>query len=105
MPDAWELYYDEFHQRAARVPEQHFDRERAFAEAAHEAYQRVADRLSSEAQWSDDRTLHVMHALNAAMKQWIDAGQHSWEDLRTRLQKASVQAAPNAERSVDHSGA
>lgn len=93
MPEAWELYYDEVHRRAARVPEQHFDRSRAFAEAAHDAYQNVADRLSREAQWTDDHTLHVMHALNAAMKQWIDCGDCDWEDLRRRLRTAGEQTA------------
>lgn len=101
MQDAWELYYEEVHRRTARVPEQHFDRARAFAEAAHEAYRIVANRLSAEGEWSDDRTLHVMHGLNAAMKQWIDCGECSWDDLRARLQRAWEQATPgtNAARS------
>lgn len=92
MAEAWEQYYDEVYRRAARVPEQHFDRERAFAEAAHEAYRTVANRLSEEGDWSDDRTLHVTHGLNAAMKQWIDCGECSWEDLRARLRRAWEQA-------------
>ncbi|HSJ13781.1 MAG TPA: hypothetical protein VK939_05170 [Longimicrobiales bacterium] len=92
MPEAWELYYDEVYRRAARVADQRFDRGRAFAEAAHEAYRTVANRLSNEAEWSDDHTLHVMHGLNAAMKQWIDCGECSWDDLRARLRKAWGQA-------------
>ena len=87
MPEVWERFYDEIHRRAERVPEQHFDRSRAFAEAAHEAYRSVADGMSAEGE-SDDHTLHVMHHLNTAVKSWIECDSCSWENLRERLAAA-----------------
>lgn len=83
--EPWQIYFEEFQRRADGVAERTFERRDAYAEAAHDAYQRTADLLVREQQWSDDRTLHVMRGFNAAAKQWIDRDDGSWEALRDRL--------------------
>ena len=81
----WQIYYDEFHRLAADVPRHMFDRERAFAEAAHEAYRATANHLSTDENWDDDRTLVLTHAFGQTVKQWIEAGNHDFAELRDRL--------------------
>lgn len=84
--DAWQVFFDNFQERARRVADQQFGRADAYAEAAHEAYRTTADHLTREHGWSDDRTLNVMRGLNHAASQWIAQDNGSWEDLRVRLQ-------------------
>jgi hypothetical protein len=81
----WEIYFDEFERRAARVPEQLFEREQAFSDAAHEAYRATADRLTREERWDDDRTLVITHAFGQTLKEWITHGDYDWGSLRERL--------------------
>ena len=82
---AAQIYFDEFRRHAARVPEQRFGRDEAFAEAAHRAYRTTADHLSRHEHWDDDRTLLVTHAFGQTVKEWIGRGGNDWEDLRDRL--------------------
>lgn len=84
MGPAWEIYYDEFHRLAERVPGQQFGRDEAYATAAHAAYRLTADRLTAEG-WTDDRTLHLVRGLNEATKGWIEGDGASWDGLRRRL--------------------
>ena len=86
MTEPWQIYFDEFQRRAGGVGDQQFERGAAYAEAAHDAYQRTADLLVREHDWSDDRTLFVMRGLNAATKQWIDRDGGSLDELRARLE-------------------
>ena len=87
MSQAWQRYFDNFRIRAERVPEQHFGRGDAYAEAAHDAYRATADHLTREEGWSDDRTLNVMRALNQATQNWIQRDDGSWDDLHGRLER------------------
>jgi hypothetical protein len=83
--EPWEIYYDAFERRAARIPAQLFERERDFAEAAHDAYRFTADRLSEHDHWDPDRTLLVTRAFGQTVKEWIAAGQHDLPALRDQL--------------------
>jgi hypothetical protein len=81
----WQIYFDEFERRAARVPDQLFERDEAFSSAAHDAYRATADHLSREERWEDGRTLVVTHAFGQTVKEWIGRGEYDWEALRERL--------------------
>lgn len=95
---AWQIYYDEFHRLAARVPDQRFGREDAFAEAAHRAYRTTADHLSRQEHWDDDRTLVMTHAFGQTVKEWIGRGHFDWDDLREQLIRQARSLEGNSSR-------
>lgn len=97
---AWQIYYEEFHRLAARVPDQRFGRDDAFAEAAHLAYRTTADHLTRHEQWDDDRTLVVTRAFGQTVKEWIARGRFEWDDLREQL----IRQARSLERSSSRGG-
>lgn len=86
MTEAWQIYFDNFRERAGSVGDQQFGRAEAYSEAAHDAYQSTADHLTRAEGWPDDRTLTVMRGFTTATKQWIERDAGSWDDLRQRLQ-------------------
>lgn len=90
--EAWRIYYDEFVQRADRVRQQPFERDQAFAEAAHEAYRRASDQLTREHGWEEDRALFLMRGLNAATKLWIGTDGESFDGLKQRLRGIAAEA-------------
>jgi hypothetical protein len=81
MMDAWEIYLEEFRTRGARAHGQRFGRQEGLTEAAHDAYQAAADRMTREHGWSDDHTLVVMRGLNDAVRGWLHAGAGDWDEL------------------------
>ena len=82
---AWQVYLDELRQRVPDGTAEVFGREQLISEAAHDAYQRAADRMTREHGWDDERTLVVMRGLNAAVKDWIGRGADSWDELGEAL--------------------
>jgi hypothetical protein len=85
--EPWQIYFDEFARRAGPITGQHFDRDSALAEAAHDAYRITADTLSRTDGWSDDRTLLVTHAFGQTVKEWIAAAEHDLDALKERLRE------------------
>jgi hypothetical protein len=85
--EPWQIYFDELRSRAQRATELPFDRETALAEAAHEAYQHTADRLTREHGWDEDRALVETRGMNETVRTWLAAGRLDWDDLRDRLQQ------------------
>jgi hypothetical protein len=85
--DAWQVYLDEFRQRGSRAADQRFGRDQLLAEAAHDAYQAAADRMTNEHGWSDEHTLVVMRGLNDAVRSWMKSGSTDWDALGEALQQ------------------
>ena len=85
--EAWQVYLDELRQRVPDGANRTFGREELIRVAAHDAYQRAADRMTNEHGWSDEHTLVVMRGLNAAVKQWLERGSVDWGSLGGELQR------------------
>jgi hypothetical protein len=85
--DAWQVYYEEFQRRGEPADAQRFGRQEMLTEAAHDAYQAAADRMTRDHGWGDEQTLVVMRGLNATVARWLDAGGADWNDLRDSLQR------------------
>ena len=82
----WELYFDSFHRRAVRVPEQAFGRSDLLYEAAHDAYQTTADQLTGHG-WDEEKALVVTRIFGQVVKNWLARGQTDLDDLREDLRK------------------
>ncbi|MGH7476264.1 MAG: hypothetical protein ACRELD_08240 [Longimicrobiales bacterium] len=82
-----EIYLQEFRQRAERIDAQPFDRDAAYAEAAHEAYRVTSDRLTEREAFDGERALVLARGFNRAVQEWIRLERHDWDDLRERLRR------------------
>lgn len=85
--DAWQIYLDEFRQRGAKAHGQRFGRQELLTEAAHDAYQAVADRMTRDHGWSDEHTLVVMRGLNEVVRRWLEMGGMDWDVLGETLRR------------------
>lgn len=85
-PQPWELYFDTFHRRAARVPEQAFGRSELLYEAAHDAYQATTNQLTGDG-WDAEEALTVTRMFGQVVKDWLATGQTDLDDLREDLRK------------------
>jgi hypothetical protein len=85
--EAWHVYLEEFRRRGERAHAQQFSRQELLTEAAHDAYQAAADRMTSEFGWSDEHTLVVMRGLNEAVRAWLARGSAEWDELASELQR------------------
>jgi hypothetical protein len=85
--EAWQVYLDEFRQRGERASAQQFSRQELLTEAAHDAYQAAADRMTRDLGWSDEHTLVVMRGLNEAVRSWLARGSTDWDELGRELQR------------------
>jgi predicted glycosyl hydrolase (DUF1957 family) len=83
--DAWQVYLDEFRMRGEKANSQQFARQELLTEAAHDAYQAAADRMTREFGWEDAHTLVVMRGLNEAVRDWLKAGDSDWDSLGREL--------------------
>jgi hypothetical protein len=81
------MYLEEFRQRGEAASAQRFGRQELLTEAAHDAYQATADRLTQQHGWDDERTLVVMRGLNAAVQRWLDSGGGDWAVLGRSLEE------------------
>ena len=82
----WEYYFDSFHGRAARMPAEAFGRNELLYEAAHDAYQTTADRLSNEG-WDAERVLTVTRMFGQVVKDWLARGETDLTALREDLRR------------------
>jgi hypothetical protein len=85
--EAWQVYLQEFRQRGERAHAQQFGRDQLLTEAAHDAYQAAADRMTRDHGWNDEHTLVVMRGLNDAVRSWLRAGSGDWDELGRELQR------------------
>jgi hypothetical protein len=85
--EAWQVYLDEFRQRGERANAQQFSRQELLTEAAHDAYQAAADRMTRDLGWSDEHTLVVMRGLNEAVRGWLARGSTDWDELGREMQR------------------
>lgn len=84
---AWEVYLDEFRRRTGSADRQRFGRQELMTEAAHDAYQAAANRLTHDHGWADERTLVVMRGLNGAVQRWLELGGGDWQALETEMRR------------------
>ena len=85
--DAWQIYMEEFRRRGERAAAQEVGRDQLLSEAAHEAYQAAADRLTRDHGWADEHTLVVMRGLTGAVQQWMGRPGSDWEALSAEMQR------------------
>jgi len=84
---AWRVYLEEFRRRAADADERRFGRQELLTEAAHDAYEAAANRLTREFGWTDEHTLVIMRGLNAAVQKWLELGGAGWDTLAAELER------------------
>jgi hypothetical protein len=84
--DAWQIYLEEFRRRGQKAHGQRFGRQELLTEAAHDAYQAAADRMTRDHGWADEHTLVVMRGLNEAVRRWLEMGGADWDALGSELQ-------------------
>jgi hypothetical protein len=89
--EAWSIYLEEFRRRGEAASRQQFGREALLGEAAHDAYQVTADRMTGEHGWSDEHALVVLRGLNAAVQQWLTGGGRDWDRLGSELQRRETE--------------
>jgi hypothetical protein len=82
----WELYFDSFHRRAGRVPDQAFGRSELLYEAAHDAYQTTANELTGHG-WDAEKALVVTRIFGQVVKDWLARGQTDLDHLRDDLRR------------------
>jgi hypothetical protein len=90
------VYLEEFRRRGEKANAQRFGRQELLTEAAHDAYQAAADKLTRQHGWDDERTLVVMRGLNAAVQRWLDSGGGDWDALDRALQAREAELPPAA---------
>lgn len=83
--EPWRAYYDEFAERAARIPDDAFDREQLLYDAAHRAYQCGTNRLTAEG-WEAERALVIGRMFGSVVKDWVQQGGRVVESLESELQ-------------------
>lgn len=82
----WEYYFDTFHNRAARVPEQAFGRSELLSEAAHDAYQTTTNHLTGNG-WDAEAALTVTRLFGQVVKDWLTRGQTDLSALKEDLRR------------------
>ena len=82
----WEYYFDTFHSRAARVPDEAFGRSELLYEAAHDAYQTTTDHLTGNG-WGEEEALTLTRMFGQVVKEWLTRGQTDLSALREDLRK------------------
>lgn len=82
--EPWQDYLDEFRRRADRIPADAFDRGALLYEAAHEAYEKTTNRLTS-AGWHEDRVLVIGRMFGAVVKDWVQRDGQNVSDLEQQL--------------------
>lgn len=85
--DAWQIYMEEFRRRGERAAAQQFSRDQLLSEAAHEAYEAAANRLTRDHGWEDEHTLVVMRGLNGAVQQWLAQPGADWDALGAEMRR------------------
>jgi hypothetical protein len=93
------IYLEEFRRRGEKANAQRFGRQELLTEAAHDAYQAAADRLTQQHGWDDERALVVMRGLNLTVQRWLDSGGGDWDALDRALQQQESQIQPGGQRS------
>ena len=82
----WEIYLAELRQRAERVPDHAFGRAEILAEAAHDAYQTTANRLTNEGM-GEEEALIVTRMFGQAVKEWLSRNGSDWDSLGLELNR------------------
>lgn len=100
MDEPWQVYRDEFFDRARDIPDQEVNVEGDMAEAARETHESAVDRLVNQLDYREPEALALTHAFGEAVKVWMSEGHFDWDDLIERLQAAQM----DWEQSVGHPG-
>jgi hypothetical protein len=85
-PEPWQYYFESFHRRAARVPEQAFGRSELLSEAAHDAYQHTTNHLTGSG-WDEEAALTLTRMFGQVVKEWLARGHTDLEQLRASLRE------------------
>lgn len=100
MDEPWQIYYEELHDRGADIPAREWNREGDLAEVTHEAYQATADRLLNHLDYTEEEALSLTRRFGQTVKDWIEEGEFSWEDLQEALEAAQIEWEQGRERST-----
>lgn len=82
----WEVYYESFQRRAARVPADAFGRSQLLYEAAHDAYQATTNQLTGDG-WDEEAALVITRMFGQVVKDWLARGQTDLDHLREDLRR------------------
>jgi len=89
--DAWRIYMEEFRRRGERAAAQQIGRDELLSEAAHEAYQAAANRMTTDHGWEDEHTLVVMRGLNGAVQEWMSRPGTDWDELSAEMERRETE--------------
>lgn len=84
MNEPWKAYLDEFRRQSERIPEDAFDRGTLLYEAAHDAYEKTTNHLTSSG-WDEERALVIGRMFGAVVKDWVQRDGRNMSDLESRL--------------------
>ena len=82
----WEYYCSRFEKRAARVPNNAFDRDQLLYEAAHDAYETTANELTGEG-WDEEDVLIITRMFGQVVKDWLARDGQDFDSLRDDLRR------------------
>lgn len=82
--EPWRHYFDDFRERARRIPLDSFDRAALLFEAAHDTYESTTNRLTSQG-WDAERALVVGRLFGSVVKDWVNRGDADVDRLQNEL--------------------
>lgn len=82
--EPWRHYFEDFRERALRIPVDSFDRAALLYEAAHDAYQQTTNRLTANG-LDAERALVIGRLFSTVVKGWVDNGENDVDRLESEL--------------------
>lgn len=78
--EPWRYYLDRLEEKVGELPPETLGRTELIADAAHDAYQATADRLTAEG-WDDEHVLTITRLFGQAVQDWLHSGSQDWGAL------------------------
>jgi hypothetical protein len=82
--EPWLHYFEDFRERARRIPADSFDRGALLYEAAHDAYEQTTNRLTANG-LDAERALIIGRLFGTVVKSWVDSGDNDVDRLESAL--------------------
>lgn len=82
--EPWKEYFDEFRRRAERIPDDAFDRGTLLYEAAHDAYEKTTNDLTTNGV-DPERALVIGRMFGTVVKNWVERDGKNVSDLERDL--------------------
>jgi len=82
--EPWQLYFEDFRERARRIPADSFERGALLYEAAHDTYEQTTNRLTANG-LPAEHALVIGRLFGAVVKSWVDRGENDVDRLQSEL--------------------